>query len=98
METYVSLIKGKGKSGATEAAEKAFEAAGCKQIASYVLMGQYDVLVIFEAPDAITAAAAIWQAREAASEGESQSQTMRAFTGKELEKLQKLIGRDSSQT
>ena len=93
METYVSLIKGRGKPGALEAAKKAFEAAGCKQIASYLLMGQYDVLIIFEAPDSIAAAAGIWQAREAASEGESQSQTMRAFTEKELEKLQELIGR-----
>lgn len=92
METYVSLIKGKGKRGAMDAAKKAFEAMGCKQIVSYVLMGQYDVLVIFEAPDGVTAAAAIWKAREVASEGESESQTMRAFTEKDLEKLQKLIG------
>jgi uncharacterized protein with GYD domain len=93
METYVSLIKGKGKRGATELAKKTMEAAGCKQIASYVLMGQYDVLIIFEAPDAVTAAAAIWGANQAASEGESQTQTMRAFTEKELEKLQQLIER-----
>jgi uncharacterized protein with GYD domain len=93
METYVSLIKGRGKPDASEAARKAFEAVGCKQIASYLLMGQYDVLVIFEAPDAVTAAAGIWQAREAASEGESQSQTMRAFAEGDMEKLQKLIGR-----
>jgi uncharacterized protein with GYD domain len=92
METYVSLVKGKGKRGAMDAAKKAFEAVGCRQIASYVLMGQYDVLIVFEAPDAVTAAAAIWEARAAASEGESQSQTMRAFTEKDLEKLQKLIG------
>jgi uncharacterized protein with GYD domain len=94
METYVSLVNGRGKPGAMEAARKAFETAGCKQIASYVLMGQYDVLVIFEAPDAVTAAAGIWRAsREASGEGESRTQTMRAFTEKELEKLQGLMGR-----
>lgn len=43
-EAYISLIKGKGIRGSTEAAKKAFEAVGCKQIATYVLMGQYDVL------------------------------------------------------
>jgi len=90
METYVSLINGRGKRGAPEAAKKAFEDAGCRQVASYVLMGQYDVLVIFEAPGAVTAAAAIWKAREASSEGESRSQTMRAFTDADMQKLQEL--------
>jgi uncharacterized protein with GYD domain len=93
METYVSLFKGKGKRGATELGRKALESVGCRQIASYVLMGQYDVLVIFEAPDAASAAAGVWKAREAASEGESRSETMRAFTEKEMEKLAELIGR-----
>jgi len=48
METYVSLINGKGKRGAVEAA----------------------------------------------SEGESRSQTMRAFTDKEMKKLQELVWRE----
>ena len=91
METYVSLVNGAGKPGATEAARAAIEAAGCKEVATYLLMGQYDVLVIIEAPDAISAAAAIWGARKAASSGESHSQTMRAFTSEDMEKLQTLV-------
>lgn len=91
METYVSLVNGAGKPGANKAAREAIEAAGCKEVATYMLMGQYDILVIIEAPDAMSAAAAIWGARQAASAGESHSQTMRAFTAEEMEKMQNLI-------
>ena len=87
METYVSLINGMGKQGAEEAANKAIEAAGCREVATYMLMGQYDILLIIEAPDAISAAAAIWGARQAASMGDSTSQTMRAFTSEDMAKL-----------
>jgi uncharacterized protein with GYD domain len=56
----------------------------------YLLMGQYDVLLIIEAPDAIAAAAAIWNARQAAGAGETHTETMRAFTADEMKKLQEL--------
>ena len=91
METYVSLINGAGKPGSYEAAVEAIEAAGCKEIATYMLMGQYDILLIIEAPDAIRASAAIWGARKAAGDaGETHSQTMRAFTVEEMKKMQTL--------
>jgi uncharacterized protein with GYD domain len=91
METYVSLITGSGKPDSEDAVRKAIEDVGCKEIAQYVLMGQYDELVIFEAPDAVSAAAAVWAGKRAAGAEDSQSQTMRAFTPKDLEKLQNII-------
>ena len=92
METYVSLINGAGKAGSYEAANEAIEAAGCREIATYMLMGQYDILVIIEAPDAMSAAAAIFNARKAAGDdGESRSQTMRAFTVDEMQKMMSLV-------
>lgn len=91
METYVSLIKGQGHEGSSEAAREAIEKTGCKYVASYMLMGQYDILVIIEAPNAMTAATAIWQARQAAGIGNSSSETMRAFTDKEMSEMMKAI-------
>lgn len=91
METYVSLVQGTGKEGSMEAATAAIEAAGCKEVATYVLMGQYDVLVIIEAPDAMHAAAAIWAARQAAGDGPTATQTMRAFTAAEMKTLGKMM-------
>ena len=91
METYVSLINGEGKAGSNEAAIEAIEAAGCKEVGTYMLMGQYDILLIIEAPDAISAATAIWKARKAAGDAAgTKSQTMRAFTVEEMEKMQLL--------
>lgn len=91
METYVSLIKGRGKEGSDKAAQEAIEKTGCKLVASYMLMGQYDILVIIEAPNAKAAAAAIWKARQVASVGESSSETMRAFSQKEIEEMRPLF-------
>ena len=68
METYISLINGTGNSGSYEAAKTAIESAGCKEVATYMLMGQYDILVIIQAPDAMHAAAAIFGARKAAGD------------------------------
>jgi len=91
METYVTLVTGTGKPGAMEAASKAIADSGCRQVATYMLMGEYDVLVIIEAPDAMTAASAIWSAREAAGNDDSRTQTMRAFTQAEMAQLRQKI-------
>ena len=63
MPSYVSLFNwtdqgirnAKDTVKRAQAARKAFEEAGCKMIDLYWTIGQYDVVVIFEAPDNDTA-------------------------------------------
>lgn len=87
METYVTLVKGIGTQEGTQAAVAAIEAAGCKLVNSYTLMGQYDALLILEAPDSMSVGMAIWRARQAAGGGDLQTETVRAFTAGEVAEI-----------
>ena len=80
METYITLITAAKEADNPEAGFAAIESAGCKLVAFYMLMGQYDYMMIIEAPDAETAATALWESKKAAGDLESHFHTMRAFT------------------
>lgn len=92
MPTYVILVrwtnqglqKIKESPSRLEAGKKAFEAAGVKQKAFYMVMGQYDMVTIAEAPDDATLAKALLGV---ASKGSLQTETLRAFTEEEYKKI-----------
>ena len=92
METYVILVKFtqqgikniKESPARNEAAKKAVEAAGGKWLGHYVTLGQYDELVIVQSPDAHTAATLLLAT---ASLGNVSTETLRAFTAEEYEKI-----------
>jgi len=67
-----------------EAGRKAFEAAGVKMKEFYMVMGQYDMVTIAEAPDDATLAKATLALT---SKGNFQTETLRAFTESEFEKI-----------
>ena len=89
METYITLGKYTEKGAATikespariVAARKAIEAAGGKWIGWYLTMGQYDMVLITQAPNAQTAASVLLAV---GSQGNISTQTMRAFTEEEF--------------
>ena len=72
-----------------EAGKKAFEAAGIKLKAFYMVMGRYDQVSIAEAPDDATLAKALLRL---ASQGNLQTETLRAFTEDEYKKIISEIG------
>jgi uncharacterized protein with GYD domain len=72
-----------------EAGRKAFEAAGVKLKEFYMVMGQYDMLTIAEAPDDATLARATLTLT---SQGNFQTETLRAFTEDEYKKILSGIG------
>jgi uncharacterized protein with GYD domain len=92
MPMYVTLIK------YTEQGVKTFkdlprrlaetrtagEAAGAKLVAFYLTMGQYDAVVVSEAPDDETVATL---ALAAGGRGNVRTETLRAFTEDEAKKL-----------
>ena len=92
MPTYVVLAKWtkegmqKMKQSPTrlDAGKKAYEAAGVKMKAFYMLLGQYDMLTVAEAPD--DAAMAKGNLAVVAG-GAIQTETMRAFTEEEYRKI-----------
>ncbi len=92
METYVVLSKYTEKGAANikespariQAVRKAVETAGGKWLGWYLLMGQYDVLVIFQAPSAEVAASLLLSI---GSQGNVSTQSMRAFTEEEFKGL-----------
>ena len=69
--------------------KKAFEAAGIKLKAFYMVMGRYDQVSIAEAPDDATMAKALLSL---ASQGNLQTETLRAFTEDEYKKIISEIG------
>jgi len=85
MPTYVALCKWtnqgiqsvKQSPGRLEAGKKAFAAAGMKIKDFYMVMGQYDMVIVGEAPDDATYAKALLTL---ASAGNIQTETLRAFT------------------
>jgi uncharacterized protein with GYD domain len=97
MATYILLVrwtnqglqKIKESPSRLEAGTKAFEAAGIKLKAFYMVMGQYDQVCIAEAPDDATMARALLSL---ASRGNVQTETLRAFNEDEYKKIISAIG------
>jgi uncharacterized protein with GYD domain len=92
MPTYLSLMhwtkegieKVKDSPGRLEAARKAIEPLGGKIKGFYLLMGQYDLAALIEAPDDATLARiTLWLA----SKGSLRSETHRAFEEDEYQKI-----------
>jgi uncharacterized protein with GYD domain len=67
-----------------EETRKAGEAVGAKLVAFYLTMGQYDAVVVSEAPDDETVATL---ALAAGGRGNVRTETLRAFTEDEAKKL-----------
>ncbi|MBM4329851.1 MAG: GYD domain-containing protein [Deltaproteobacteria bacterium] len=92
MPTYISLLRYTPKGMETvkegpnrvEAAKKAFKAFGAELKQFYLVMGQYDAIVISEGPDDETAAKL---ALAIGSLGNIRTETMRAFTEDEFRKI-----------
>lgn len=92
MPTYIALVnftpKGleniKHEEKVLKAIRKAYQAAGCKLLATYLTFGQYDIVTISEAPDDATLAKLFLSF---AMEGTVTSQTLRAFTEDEYLKI-----------
>lgn len=85
MPTYIAMLKWtqqglqnvKQSPTRLDAARKSFESAGVKMKDFYMVTGQYDLIVVLEAPDDRSLARAILTAT---SSGSISSQTCRAFT------------------
>src|SRR6266516_1821000 len=96
MPTYISLVNltEQGVKEAKNAPERllAFDAAlkeaGGKLIGFYLVMGQYDYIVITEAPDDQTAARLILGT---IAQGSMRTQTMSTFPRKELEQTARTL-------
>jgi len=92
MPTYITLIhyteQGvktfKDLPGRLEETRKAGEALSAKLVAFYLTMGQYDAVVISEAPDDDTVAKL---ALAAAGRGNVRTETVRAFDENEAKRL-----------
>ncbi len=92
MPTYLSLMhwtnegieKVKDSPARLEAARKAIEPLGGKIKSFHLLMGQYDLAALIEAPDDATLARInLWLA----SKGSLRSETFRAFDEEEYKKI-----------
>jgi uncharacterized protein with GYD domain len=96
MPTYISLVNltEQGFKEIKNAPERlqTFESAaaevGAKLLGFYVTMGQYDYIVVTDAPDDQTAARLIFST---IAQGSVRTQTMRAFPREEFELLAKGI-------
>ena len=92
MATFISTIRftGKGLQGIQETVKRsaAFKAAGKKlgvKVSSiYWMLGPFDGLIVFEAPDDETATAAMLHL---SSQGNIHTTTSRAFGASEMEKV-----------
>ena len=92
METFIVLAnytqKGAGNikesPARIQAVRKAVEAAGGKWLGWYLTMGQYDVVLIFQTPNAQAAASLLLSI---GSQGNVSTQSMRAFTEEEFKGL-----------
>jgi uncharacterized protein with GYD domain len=97
MPTYIVLARwtnqGLQKVGESpsrlDAGRKAFEAVGVKLKEFYMVMGQYDMALVVEAPDDATLAKATLTL---ASKGNIQTETLRAFTEGEYNKILSGVG------
>ena len=94
MPTYISLVNltEQGIREAKNAPERlqtfdaALRAAGGRLVGFYLVMGQFDYIVITEAPDDQTAARLILGT---IAQGSMRTQTMRAFPREEFENIAK---------
>ena len=92
MPTYITLLtytqQGVGSikdsPARLDAAKKAFQSMGAEIKGFYLVMGQYDALVISEAPDDETAARL---ALSTGALGNVRTETLRAFTEDEFRQL-----------
>ena len=92
MPTYISLLRYtqqgvqniKESPARLDAAKKAFQAMGAELKAWYLVMGQYDAVVISEAPDDETVAKLVLAI---GALGNIRTETLRAFTEEEYRKL-----------
>jgi uncharacterized protein with GYD domain len=92
MATYISLIRWtqKGIENIKESpsrhqmAKEAFKAMGAELKEMYLVMGQYDLVLISEVPDDETAAKL---SLAIGSKGSIRTETMRAFTEEEYRKI-----------
>src|SRR5437016_2422290 len=92
MPTYISLIqftqqglqKIKDSPGRLDAAKKAYEQAGAKIKDFYLVMGEYDIVIVSEAPndEAVARISLVLGAQ-----GNVRTRTSRAFTEPEYRKL-----------
>jgi uncharacterized protein with GYD domain len=97
MQTYLGLLqwtkegveKIKDSPARLDTAKKAFESAGGKITSFFMLMGQYDMAIVAEAPDDATMARVILSL---ASRGGVHTVTHRAFTEDEYRKIISSIG------
>ncbi len=97
MPTYISLLrytqKGiqniKESPNRLEAAKKAFRDAGAELKEFYLVMGQYDAVSISEAPDDETLARVLLAL---GSQGNVQTETLRAFPEAEYRKIVSGLG------
>jgi uncharacterized protein with GYD domain len=89
---YITLMKftSQGMSGLpawrdrVEEAERAIDARGGQLLQAYVTLGRYDVVEVFEAPDDETAYQILI---EVARHGQVTTETLRAFTREEAERI-----------
>jgi uncharacterized protein with GYD domain len=92
MATYITLIRYtqqgvqnmKESPARLDAAKQAFQAMGAEIKEFYLLMGQYDAIVVAEAPDDETATKL---AMTVGSAGAVRTETLRAFTEDEYRKI-----------
>jgi uncharacterized protein with GYD domain len=92
MPAYISLIRWTGQGienvkkspDRLDAAKKAFKAAGAEIKQFYLVMGQYDMVVVTEAPDDETASRA---ALTLGAKGSIRTETLRAFGEDEYRKI-----------
>jgi uncharacterized protein with GYD domain len=92
MATYLCLLRWtkegvanvKDSPSRLDAGKRAFAAAGCKITTVLLLMGQYDLAIVVEAPDDATIARLTLAL---ASQGNVHTETVRAFTEDEYRKI-----------
>lgn len=97
MPTYITLIrytqqgiqKIRESSERVDAARKAFRDAGAELKAFYLVMGRYDAVAIVEAPDDATLAKVLLAL---GSQGNVQTETLRAFREDEYRKIISELG------
>jgi uncharacterized protein with GYD domain len=96
MPTYIALLKwteqgiGKVKDSPSrlDAGRKAFKKIGVELRDTYLTMGRYDLICFIDAPDDQTYAAALLSL---GSQGNVQTETLRAFNEEEYRKICKSV-------
>ena len=97
MPTYITMLKWtqqglkdiKDSPSRLDAARKSFQSAGVTMKHFYLVMGHHDLIMVVEAPDDATLAAALLKA---ASQGSVTSETCRAFTEDEYRAIMGRLG------